>query len=311
MSTPEDFQFAYFQNKIVPLDRAVVSIKTNALQYGTAVFGGIRGYYTKDKKILNIFRPLDHFGRFLNSLKILGVSIPYSAPELVQIVDKLATKNHPRQNVYFRPLAYAGSLQLAPNLFRDNHFDFAMYMIPLEEYLSVSKGLSVKVSSWTRVSDNSIPARGKISGSYINSALARQESAQLGFDEAIVLNQRGEVSEGSAENMFIVRNGCLITPPVTDDILEGITRNTVLQLAGDLNIPAVERSIDRSELYIADEAFFCGTGVQIAWISDIDKRPISSSRIGPITSAIQSAFFSLVRGNSKKYSSWIHPIPLK
>src|SRR3989344_278456 len=311
MPKSEDFRFAYFQDKVVPLDRAKISIKTNALQYGTAVFGGIRGYYSKDKKVLSIFRPRCHFERFLNSLKILGVSIPYSSSDLVQIIVKLVTKNRPRQNVYFRPFAYAGSLQLAPNLFRDNHFDFAMYMIPLEEYLSVSKGLSVKVSSWTRVSDNSIPARGKISGSYINSALARQESAQLGFDEAIVLNQRGEVSEGSAENLFIVRNGCLITPPITDDILEGITRNTVIQLARDLNVPTLERSIDRSELYIADEAFFCGTGVQVAWISELEKRPAGIFHLGPITSRIQTAFFSLVHGKLKKYSSWIYPIRLK
>ncbi|TSC87703.1 MAG: branched-chain amino acid aminotransferase [Microgenomates group bacterium Gr01-1014_16] len=311
MSKSEDFKFAFFQGKIVPQEKARVSIKTNALQYGTAVFGGIRGYYDKDKRILDIFRPQDHFERFLNSLKILGVSIPYSSPDLVQIIVNLVIKNHPRQNVYFRPFAYAGSLQLAPNLFRDNKFDFAMYMIPLEEYLSVSKGLSVKVSSWTRVSDNSIPARGKISGSYINSALARQESAQLGFDEAIVLNNKGEVSEGSAENLFIVRNGYLVTPPVTEDILEGITRNTILQLAKDLNILTVERSIDRSELYIADEAFFCGTGVQVAWISEIDKRPVGNSQIGPITSRIQTAFFSLVHGKMKKYSSWVYPIKLK
>lgn len=275
---------------------------TNALQYGTAVFGGIRGYFNKEEKFLSIFRMEDHYKRFLLSLKILGVSIKYSLEDLKEITIKLVKKNRPKTDVYFRPFAFASSLYLAPNLARDSIFDFSLYMIPLGEYLPVDKGLSVIVSSWRRISDNAIPARAKISGAYVNSALARKEAQDLGFDEAIVLTQEGHVSEGSAENLFLVRDGVLITSPVSDEILEGITRKTVIELAKELEIPVIERSIDRTELYVADEAFFSGTGVQIAWISRIDGRIVGNGKKGPITQKIQDLFFKIVKGKEEKYS---------
>ena len=203
-----------------------------------------------------------------------------------------------------RPFAYAGSTNLSPNLERDAQFDFALYMMPLGEYLSVEKGLSVMVSSWRRISDNAIPPRGKISGSYINSALARKEATERGFDEAILLTQDGHVSEGSAENIFIVRDGILITPSATDDALEGITRRTILQLAKDLGIPTEIRSVDRTELYIADEAFFSGTGVQVAWIAKVDDRTVGDAKRGPVTKQLQDLFFSIVRGEEPRYGAW-------
>ncbi len=296
------FPYSFFQGKFVKTEDAKVSIMTNALQYGTAVFSGVRGYYDKNKKFLSIFRLEDHYQRLLNALKILDVSIPYPSQKLKEITFELTKKNKPKTDVYFRPFAYAGSTHLAPNLSRDSVFDFALYMIPLGDYLPTNKGLSVMISSWRRVSDNAIPARAKISGSYINSALSRKEAVDKGYDEAIVLTEEGHVSEGSAENLFIVRDGVLITPSKSDDILEGITRKTILVLARDLKVPVEERSIDRTELYLADEAFFSGTGVQIAWLAKIDGRVIGDGRKGKITAKLQDLFFEIVRGKNKKYS---------
>lgn len=298
------FPFVFFQNKITKKEEAKVPVMTNALQYGNAVFGGIRGYYNKEKKFLSIFRIEDHYRRFLSSLKILGVSVKYSLFQLKEITLELIKKNKPQTDTYFRPFAYASSLNISPNLEADKNFDFALYMLPLGEYLSVNKGLKVMVSSWRRVSDNAIPSRAKIAGAYINSSLARKEAVERGFDEAIFLTEDGQVAEGSAENFFMVRDGVLITPAKTDEILEGITRRSIIEIAKDLKIPVEERAIDRTELYVADEAFFSGTGVQVAWIGEIDGRIVGNGQRGLITGKIQDLFFKVVRGETKKYSSW-------
>ena len=297
------FPYAFFQNEFVKIEDAKVSIMTNALQYGTGFFGGIRGYYNADEKAIYVFRIEDHIKRFVSSANILGCDFPYTKAKLKEIVIELIKKNAPRTNAYLRPFAYVGNTNLGPNL-ADTTLDFALYMIPLEEYLPVNKGLSVMVSSWRRISDNAIPSRGKISGAYINSALARQEAHENGYDEAIMLSESGHVCEGSAENIFLVRDGVVITPAVTDDSLEGITRRSILQIAKDVSIPTETRGIDRSELYIADEVFFTGTGCQVAWISSIDKRIIGDGKIGPITKKLQETFFSIVQGKNKEYIDW-------
>lgn len=222
------FPYAFFNNSITKIEDAKVSIMTNALQYGTGVFGGIRGYYNKKGQYLSVFRIEDHFKRFLSSLNILGVGLNYTQSELVEILKKLVKKNNPKVDTYFRPFAYAGSTLLAPNLAGDPVFQFALYAIPLGEYLPVDKGLTVGVSSWRRIADNAIPSRAKISGGYINSALARVEAERHGYNEAIFLTQEGTVAEGSAENLFIVRDGVLVTSAKTDDVLEGITRRTIM-----------------------------------------------------------------------------------
>lgn len=302
--TQKYYPWAYFHKKYVKTEDAKVSIMTNAIQYGTGIFAGVRGYYNKEKNFLSIFRIRDHFERFRNSHKIIGVTLPYTADELVDITVKLAKKNAPKTDAYIRPFGYAGSINLSPNLERDNTFDLAIYMIPLGEYLPVDKGLSAMVSSWRRISDNAIPSRAKISGSYINSALARKEATERGFDEAILLTEDGHVAEGSAENLFIIRNNTLITPPASDDALEGITRRTIFTFAKDLGIPTEIRTIDRSELYISDEAFFCGTGVQLSWIAKIDNRTIGNGKRGPLTAKLSDLYFSVVRGNEQKYQEW-------
>ncbi len=304
------FPFAFFQNKVVRIEDANVSIMTNALQYGTGVFGGIRGYYNKEKGFISLFRLDDHYKRFLQSFKIIGVEIPFTHAQLKTITIDLVKKNKPKTDTYFRPFGYAGSPNLSPNLDRDHMFDFAMYMMPLGDYLPTDKGISVIVSSWRRISDNAIPSRAKITGSYINSALAKREATVAGHDDAIFLSENGQVAEGSAMNFCMVRDGVFVTPPKSDDILEGITRRTVITLAKDAGIPVEERTIDRSELYVADEAFFCGTGAQVAWIQKIDNRIIGDGERGPIAGKIQDLFFKVVRGNVKKYETWCTKISL-
>lgn len=300
------FPFAFFEGKVIKTEDAKISVMTNALHYGTGVYGGIRGYYNENdgKPFISVFRISDHYERFLNSLKIIGVSIEYTKQQLVDITLDLLKKNNPKEDMYCRPIAYAGSINLSPNLEKDLIFHFALYMVPMGEYLPLDKGITAGVSSWRRVSDNAIPARAKITGSYMNSALARKEAKDNGFQEAIMLTEDGHVSEGSAENIFIVRNGVLITPPSSDEILEGITRKTLIELANSLQIPVEIRSIDRTELYVCDEAFCCGTGVQLSWISAIDRRVISSGKRGPITAKLQDLYFDIIRGEKDLGQKW-------
>ena len=299
--------FAYFQGKIIPAELAKVSIMTNALQYGNAVFAGIRGYQTSGKKSSHIFRLADHYSRFLNSLKILNTKIPYNHAKLVEVTLELAKKNNAKTDFYIRPIAYAANFELSPDLSRLT-FDFAIYMIPLGEYLPIHKGLKLMISSWTRINDNMIPSRAKITGGYINSSLAKADAVNLGFDDALMMTQDGHIAEGSAANFFMVRDGVLITSPRSADILEGITRRSIIQLAQDLSIPISERLIDRTESYIADEAFLSGTGAQLAWIASIDSRTIGTGKMGPVTGKLQKLFFSIVRGNERKYSSWLSKV---
>lgn len=288
----------------MPTEEAKVSIMTNALQYGTGVFGGIRGYVSADEKTVNIFRINDHYDRLLKALRILNKSIKYNKQELINKTIGLARKNRPSTDCYIRPIAYGANYELSPDLSR-LEFDFAAYMIPLGEYLPVSKGLKLMVSNWIRINDNMIPSRAKITGGYINSSLAKGDAARLGFDDALMLTSDGHLAEGSGANFFMVRDGKLITSPKFADVLEGITRRTIIELSRDLKIPVEERYIDRTEVYVTDEAFLTGTGAQVAWISEVDGRKIGNGKIGPITAKIQKFFFAIVRGKEKRYSQWL------
>lgn len=297
------YSFAFFEREMVPLEKAKVSIMTNALQYGTGIFGGIRGYMDSENKNANIFRIEEHYERFLNALRIINKTIPYTQNRLVEITLELAKLNRPKSDFYLRPFAYGANFELSPNLALQD-FEFALYMIPLGEYLSISKGLKLGISNWVRINDNMIPSRAKISGGYINSSLARGDAEKLGFDDCLMMTADGHIAEASGANFFMVRDGKLITSPKYADVLEGITRRTILQLAAELNIPCEERHIDRTEVYIADEAFLTGTGAQVAWISEVDGRKISEN-IGPISGKIQKLFFNIVRAKEKKYSRWL------
>jgi branched-chain amino acid aminotransferase len=295
----------FFKGKFVDESEAYVSIKTHALQYGTGCFAGIRGYWNPRKENIYIFRIRDHYKRMENSGRILFMKLPYTVDELVDITCELIKRNNFRQNIYIRPFLYKASLALTPKL-HDVEDDFFIYIIPLDDYLDTNKGLRVMISSWRRISDNSIPTRAKASGGYINSALAKTEALLNGYDESIFLDEKGYVSEGSAANLFIVRDKKLITSPVSCDILEGITRRTVIQVAKEVfNIEVEVRNISRTELYVADEMFFVGTGVQIAWIKEIDGRVVGDGNIGPITTKLRDFYFKLVSGEVEEYKDWL------
>lgn len=298
-----DSLYSYFQGKILPSEEAKLSIQTHALQYGTTVFGGIRGYYNPKSENIFIFRIRDHYIRMKNSIKIMQLQFDLDIEQTIQITLELVRKNLCKENIYIRPFVYTSALQLSPR-FHDVKADLAIYILKLNDYLDTKNGLKTMVSSWRRIHDTIIPTLSKASGGYVNSALAKSEAMQNGFDEAIFLDERGFVSEGSAENLFLVRDGKLITPTLASSILEGITRRTVIELAQDLGIEVIERDVTRSELYIAEEVFFSGTGVQIAWVKEIDKRIIGEGKIGPITEKLQNLYFDIVTGNTPLKEEW-------
>jgi branched-chain amino acid aminotransferase len=299
---------AFFRGRVVPYSEARVGVLTHGLNYGTGVFAGIRAYWSADEKELFVFRPEDHFRRFLESAKLLDMALPYSPGDLVGALVALLRAELYREDVYARPLAFYGNEAIGVRL-HDLTPEVSIVALPFGRYIENEEGVHATISSWRRVDDNMIPARGKITGSYVNSAFAKTDAQRAGFDEAIVLNHDGHVSEGSAENFFLIKNGEAVTPPVTDNILEGVTRRSIAELFRDrLGVPVVERSIDRTEITLADEAFFCGTGVQIAAITRVDHRPIGTGRIGPIVSALRSLFFDVVRGKDAAYRHWCHPV---
>jgi branched-chain amino acid aminotransferase len=285
-----------------------LGLMTHALHYGTACFEGIRAYWNEGREQLYLFRALEHFQRLHESASILTMKVDYSPEELVEITIQLLRRNQFRSDTYVRPLVYKSAEEIGVRL-HSLADGFFIYAQPYGEYLDRSKGLRCMVSSWRRIDDNAAPARAKISGTYVNSALAKSEAAQNGLDEAIVLGQDGHVCEGSAENLFLIRKGTLITPAVSDNILEGITRATLMQLwSEDLGLPVIERPIDRTELYVADEVILCGTGAQISGVVEIDHRPIGGGKPGPYAKQLDEMYGRLVRGEIEKYREWCAPV---
>lgn len=297
-------QYVFFKNKIIEEERARVPLATHALQYGTGVFDSIRGYWNSQENKMYLLKPREHFERLLNSAKIVGWQIPFKADEMIGILKSLIKKNNPKRDIYVRPFIFQSGVKLPPMIGQDFEPIFAMYMIELGDYLSTNVGLKAKISSWSRVGDNMIPPRAKVCGLYVNSALARKEAAEYGADEAIFLNQDGTVCEGSGENIFIVRGNVLITPPPSANILEGITRGCIIEIAKKEGIVVVERNIGRTELYIADEVFLAGTACQVAYFSKIDNRKVRAGRIGPITKKLQEIYFKAVHGKLPEYKFW-------
>lgn len=297
----------FFNGAFVPLAEANINIQTNALHYGTSCFGGLRAYWNAEKNNLYAFRLKDHYQRLTNSSRILQMKMPYSIEELINITVELLQKGKWQQNVYLRPILYKAELDIPPR-FHSGKDAFSVYAIGMEDYLDTQNGLTTCVSSWMRIHDNIIPTRSKAGGGYTNSSLAKSEAVQNNFDEAICLNKDGYVSEGSAENIFLVRNNQLITPDLSSDILEGITRQSVIEIARENGIEVVERKVARTELYVADEVFFTGTGVQVAWIKSIDHRLVGDGKIGKISSLLQKKFFEIVKGQNEKYLHWLTPV---
>lgn len=297
----------WFQNRFVRLADANVNILTHALNYGTGVFEGIRGYYDEKSKELLMVRMLEHYERWKRNCGILRIDVPESSTELCEITTELCRLNDFSSNVYVRPLAFKSSARIG--VATDDNDAYAVIALPFGNYFENARGLRAGVSSWRRVEDTAIPGRAKICGAYVNSVLAGDEARRNGHDEAIFLTQDGHVAEGATCNVFMVRNGKLITPPVTDNILEGITRDSVMQLARhELQIEVVERSIDRSELYICDEIFFTGTAVEIAPIIEVDHRQVGNGEMGEVTEKLRALYVNATRGRLGAYLHWVWPV---
>jgi len=304
----ESGPIAYFEGGYVPIEKANVSILTHSFNYGTALFEGIRGYHCPDNDNILIFRLKEHIDRFVRNFSILCMTVNETREEIEQVCIELVKCSEFREGVYIRPIAYKCEHSLGPKL-HDVDTKFCCWIMKLGDYVDIASGLDVVVSSWRRLSDNAIPSRAKTVGSYINSSLASSEAKQAGFDEAIFLREDGSVAEGSAMNLFIVQDGKLITTPPTADILLGITRNTVMQIAAEeLGLSVIERPIARTELYVSDEVFFTGTGAQVAPVRSVDRRKIGGGEPGPISKKLQDLYFQIVQGKIAKYAHWCTPV---
>ncbi|MEY2859541.1 MAG: hypothetical protein RLZZ74_3857 [Cyanobacteriota bacterium] len=294
---------AYFQNKFVPFKEANISIATHALHYGTGAFGGLRGIPSPDNvnQIL-LFRLDRHCNRLSESAKLLSYDLP--GAKIQQIIIDFVKKNKPQKSFYIRPFVYTSDLGIAPRLHKIEK-DFFVYGLELGDYLP-PEGISCRISSWYRQEDRSLPLRGKVSGAYITSSLAKTEAVESGFDEAILMNSQGKVCEASGMNLFMVRNNKLITPGFNQDILEGITRDSILTIAQDLGIETEERAIDKTELFIADEVFLSGTAAKVTPVKQIENYHFASE--GIITEKIKAKLTAITNNQEPKYQDWIYTV---
>ena len=295
---------AFFEGKIVPLADAKINIATHGFLYGTAVFTGMRAYWNEEKKRLFVFRPYDHFRRLLHSTRIMAMETSFNEESLIQLSLDVLRADHWQQDVYLRPTFYKSDMGIGVRL-HDLKEEFCLFTMAFEKYVKNDSNAHVTISSWRRIDDNMIPARGKVAGAYANSALIKTDANRAGFDEALVLDQNGHISEGSAMNVFMLRDGVLITPPVTDNILEGITRMTVMDLAkNELGLPVVERSIDRTEVFVCEELFMTGTAAEIMAITRIDHRPVGAGVMGPVTTKLRGLYDEVIRAGNPRYQHW-------
>ena len=298
---------AYLDGSFVPMEEAKISIATHAFNYGTGCFEGIRGYWNPEHEEIYLVKLNHHFRRLLNSTKLFRIDPGLDAQQLCDVAVEVVARSRYREDVYVRPIAYKASPVIKVGLLHLQDA-FCCFSAPMGAYFDIEKGLSVTVSGWRRNDDNAIPARAKATGAYINAALAIADAQEAGFDEAILLTHDGHVSEGSAANIFMVMDGKLITPAVADDILVGITRAAIVELAEKLGVPIAERRVDRTELYMADEIFLCGTGVQVAPVTKVDGRKIGDGKMGELTRSIQDLYLSAVHGEVEAYMDWLTPV---
>ena len=298
----------YYDGQFTRYHDVRLGFMTHALHYGTGSFEGIRAYWNPTRNQLYLLQAPAHYDRLRNSAKILRMKLPHTTEELVNITLELLRRNEFREDVYVRPLIFKSGEEIGVRL-HSLRESFGIYLSPFGKYVETEGGIRCMISSWRRVSDQSVPARAKITGSYINSALAKSEAVENGFDEAIVLTVDGHVSEGSAENLFMIKDGVVVTPPVTDDILEGVTRNLLIGMVKEeLGLRVQERSIDRTELYTCDELLLCGTGAQVSPVIEVDWRQIGDGRVGEITQELQNMYFGAVRGELPNYEGWSIPV---
>ena len=301
-------EFYFMNGEYVEAPKAVIPVRTHAFLYGTAVFEGIRAYWNEEEKQLYAFRVPEHYERLQRSAKVMYMESPYTTEEYCEITKKLLAKNGYKEDCYMRPNLYKSAQKVGPGLY-DNPDSFMIIVNKMGDYIDTSKGLNVCVSSWRRNSDNAIPPRAKVAGAYANAALIKTDAHNAGFDDAIVLDEAGQVTEGSAMNLFLVQNGKLVTTMKSDNILVGVTRNTIMELAKDvLGLEVEERAVDRTEIYISDEAFYCGTGAQVSPIVTVDGRKLGDGNVGPISKELQKLYFDVVKGKVPKYKHWCMPI---
>ncbi len=296
----------YFNNQYVPLKDARISILTHALHYGAGVFDGIRGYWDDAQQELFVMRPVEHYSRWKKNCGILRIDVPRTEQALSDITLELIRRNGFRQNIYVRPIAYKSAERVG--VYPDDQDAFSVIALPFGDYLPSEKGLHACVTSWRRVEDNAIPGRAKICGAYVNSVLATDEARRNGFDEAIFLSESGHVAEGATCNIFMMRGGKLITPSASENILEGITRDTILELAQrEMGLKVVERPIDRTELYVCDELFFTGTAVELGPIVRVDHRTVGAGVVGEVTGRLRALYRDATRGRLPQYKRWLVP----
>jgi branched-chain amino acid aminotransferase len=305
--TELDQLVCYFEGRFVPMSDAKVSIMTHAFMYGTATFEGIRAYWNEEQGKLYGLKVREHVERIRQSCRILFMENVPSVDELTGLIVETVRRNGFHEDVYIRPSFYKSTRAIGVRL-HDLENQLYIVALPFGNYIDTESGVRVMTSTWRRNADDALPARGKIVGGYVNMAFQKTEAELNGFDEAVVLTADGHVNEASAANIFMVRDGVALTPPVNDDLLEGVTRKALLELLANEGIPTEIRSIDRSEIYVADEAFLCGTGVQVSPIVEIDHRPIGSGEIGPIGRIVRDRYFEAVRGKLPEYSHWLTPI---
>ena len=297
----------YFEGEFVPMRDAKVSIMTHAFMYGTATFEGIRAYWNEEQGRLYGLKIREHVERIRQSCRILLMEPVPSVDELTGLIVETVRRNGFRQDTYIRPSFYKSTRAIGVRLHDLDH-DLYIIALPFGNYIDTDKGVRLMTSSWRRNADEALPARGKIVGGYVNMAFQKSEAELNGYDEAVVLTANGHVNESSAANIYMVRDGVAITPPVSDDLLEGVTRKGLMELMANEGIPVLERSIDRSELYVADEVFVCGTGVQVAPVIEVDHRKVGSGEIGPIARLVRDRYFEAVRGRLPEYQHWLTPI---
>ena len=302
-----DELICYFEGQFVPMREAKVSIMTHAFMYGTATFEGIRAYWNEDQQRLFGLKMREHVERIRQSCRILLMDDIPSVDELIGLIVETVRRNGFRSDAYIRPSFYKSTRAIGVRLHELAH-ELYIVAVPFGNYIDTENGVRVMTSSWRRNPDDALPARGKIVGGYVNMAFQKSEAELNGFDEAVVLTMDGHVNEASAANLFMVRDGVAFTPPVSDDLLEGVTRKALFEILKNEGIPYETRSIDRSELYIADEVLLCGTGVQVSPVIEVDHRKVGSGAIGPISSLIRERYFDAVRGRLPEYSHWLTPI---
>jgi branched-chain amino acid aminotransferase len=299
--------YAYFNQKFMPLTEAKMSVMTNFMHYGTGVFEGIRGSWNAEKKQVYIFRAKEHYERLLNGCKALKTTLPYSVDDLIKLTVELVQRSGYKESQYIRPLAYKSTEAIGVRLHNLTN-EFLMFNLPWTKYLESDK-VHAGVSSWRRPGGNYSLPHVKATGQYINSAFTKTEAVDLGYHEAIVLNEWGRVAEGSGENIFLVIDGKLVTPCASESILIGITRNTIIDIARDeLGLEVIERPVERGELYTCQEAFYTGTAANVASIVNIDHRLVGDGEIGPISKKLNDVYLDIIHGKNPKYMHWCTPV---